>query len=88
MNGPMWERSAPAFNFVARVVMSPEDFESLKTVSSRPEAMALMAYEIGKALIERDGRTYWHAVDRQYQFGQPVYFARPIVVRVHRPEPA
>lgn len=88
MNGPMWERSAPAFNFCERVVMSPEDFESLKTVSSRPEAMALPPYTVGKALIERDGRARWHAVERQNQFGESVYFARPIVVRMHRPEPA
>jgi hypothetical protein len=37
-----------------------------------------------KALVSReiDGRRreFWHAVCRQYQFGQPVYFARKIVI--------
>lgn len=84
----LWERTVPKFTFCDRVVMSPEAFESLKTVSALPEAMALPPCTIGKALICHDGRTRWHAVERQHSFGRPMYFARPIVVRAYRPEPA
>lgn len=84
----LWERTLPKFCFCDRVVMSPETFHALKTVSGQPEAMALPPNTIGKAMVEHNGRTCWHAVERQHHFGAPVYYARPITVRAYRPEPA
>jgi hypothetical protein len=82
-------RTPPTFCFLDRVVMSPETFESLQIVCNRPEATAtLPPRTIGRALIERDGRTCWHAVEWQCSFGRPVHFASEIVVRVYAAEPA
>lgn len=76
----------PKFHFVDRVVMSAETFESLPIVEGKPEAV--IAGRVCKAMIERAGRTCWHMVVRQHQFGAPVYFAQPIVVRVYAAEAA
>jgi hypothetical protein len=61
-----------------RTIVSRDQFEALHVVSSNPQAMLAPPYTVCRALIA--GR--WHAVERQYQFGRPVYFANPITVRL------
>jgi hypothetical protein len=63
-------------------VMSCAEFMALRAVSSAPMAMLARPRESCRALI--GGR--WHAVERQYQFGSPVYFANPITIRLKAAE--
>jgi hypothetical protein len=62
---------------VDRELMSPEDFTALRRVDPRTGGSPYVLYRL---LI--DGK--WYAVDRQFQFGLPVYFARKIVIRAQR----
>jgi hypothetical protein len=58
--------------------MSCADFKSLRVVSARIAPV----YDRCRALI--GGR--WHVVERQSQFGSPVYFANPITIRLKAAE--
>jgi hypothetical protein len=89
----MSERTVPQFVIIAPERITPEEFATLKDVShlageADRVCARLPAYTWGKALLttrrlyQSSYRTSWHIVERQYQFGQPVYFARPIVIRL------
>lgn len=64
-------------HFIERIRLTKDQFLAMPTCA-RPDSLHAPPYTLCKVLI--DGR--WHAVDRQYQFGIPYHFARPIVVSV------
>lgn len=73
-----WPSSQNEWIFTDAETISPGEFEALRVVSDRPLAMLAPPYKLCRALI--NGR--WHAVDRQYSCGCPMYFARPIRIRL------
>jgi hypothetical protein len=73
------------FNFLPRTVMSRVTFEGLRLVEGTPTFCAAQS-EPCKALIERDGRTFWHVVETEIHHGITFYFASEIVVRAYRAE--
>jgi hypothetical protein len=62
-----------------RAVMSCDEFTALRVVSSPNGGPART---VCRALI--GGR--WHAVERQYSCGYPMYFANPITIRLKAAE--
>ena len=73
------------FHFSIPVVMSIATFESLPTVVGQPDA--IIDSQICRALITRDGRNLWHAVERTNQSGAAVYLAAPILILAYALEP-
>lgn len=69
---------ADSWTVIQRIVLDQHEFESLRITSGEIVSVPAPPETLCRALI--NGR--WHAVDRQYQFGMPVHFARPIVVRL------
>lgn len=65
------------FCFVQPERMTPRQFEAMGTTEGAP-------YTLWRQLI--GGR--WHAVDRQYHCGSPVYYARKIIIRMPVPDRA
>lgn len=63
------------FVVVAPVRLTCAEFEGLRVCDPRSGGSPCEHYRLKVA-----GR--WHVVDRQYQLGQPVYFARPVTVVV------
>lgn len=61
------------FVVATRERLTCEEFEGLRVCDPRSGGTPYERYR-----LKVGGR--WHVVDRQYQFGQPVYFARPITV--------
>jgi hypothetical protein len=65
------------FVITDRVHLSPAEFEQLPIGDPRKLGFP---YTPKRLQLEIDGRRPWHQVERQIQFGQSVYFARPIVI--------
>lgn len=73
---------APHWCFTDEVRMTPDEFYAL--AENDPHGFG-RPYERTKWKIRVGNRDVWHAVERQYQFGQPVYFAQKIIIQLESP---
>jgi hypothetical protein len=61
--------------------LTPAEFEALRELDPHAGGAPYARYRL-RIRAGTGSRMPWHVVARQYQFGQPVYFAAPIVIVV------
>ncbi len=88
MTSAFWPNPTREFSFGQREYLSPQEFVAMRTVAGTINFNA-PPYTRCKALISRPGksdkhppRVTWHTVERQFSFGQAMYFANEIVIRL------
>lgn len=83
----LWPNRKPgAWSFSTPVRMTAAEFETLHECDPHSGGCPYERYKLKIRIGDRD---VWHAVDRQYQFGCPVYFALKIIIQLQAglPEP-
>lgn len=84
MTSAFWPNPTREFNFGQREYLSPQEFAAMRTVSGTINFNA-PPYTRCKALVSRpshSSKARWHIVERQFSFGQAMYFANEIVIRL------
>lgn len=70
-----WRRSQPKVIVTEPIRLSKAEFLEMREMK-HPDNLCAPPYTLCKVMCF--GR--WHAVDRQYSYGMPMHFARPIVI--------
>lgn len=71
-------KSGKDFLVTDPVRLTQAQFEALQVRD--PRGFAGASYVQYRLQVEHKGRRPWCEVERQNQFGKPVYFARPIII--------
>lgn len=73
------ERTQRHWTFSEDCRLTAAEFEALPELDPHGTGFP---YTLHKWKIRIGDRYAWHAVNRQYQFGQPVYFASKIIIQM------